>query len=79
MKTLGHNVAEILRGWTDGVKDAGEITGRIILWFVAFLFGFHCNDFRFTLIEILYGDDLGVCRTTRFGGHTAATTFDREG
>ena len=37
MKTLGHHVAKKLPGGTDGVEDAGEIAGRMFVWFDGFL------------------------------------------
>ena len=40
--TQAHHVAEILRVGTDGVKDADEIAGGIIVWFVVFLVGNEC-------------------------------------
>ena len=44
--------------WTYGVEDAGEITGGIVLWNVAFLICIHCCHVRFAFIEVIFDDYL---------------------
>ena len=58
VKTLGHHVAEILRGGTDWVEDAGEFSSRMFVWFEGLLVSVLCRQIRFALIEIIFAGDL---------------------
>ena len=56
---MDDEVAEVLRGPTDGVKDAGEIACRVFKLLVGFLVGVLCCRIRITLIKFLFADDVG--------------------
>ena len=58
IKTLGHNVTEILRGGHDGMKDAGEIACAMFLLLEAFVVSIQACEIRVNLFEIHFGDDV---------------------
>ena len=58
VKSLDDEVAEVHRGWTDGVMDAGEIACRVLVRFVGFLVYVLCHLIRITLTKVLFADDV---------------------
>ena len=58
VESLDDEVAEVHRGRTDGVEDAGDIASRVFKWFVRFLLAVLCCLIRITLIKVLLVDDV---------------------
>ena len=58
VESLDDEVAEVRRGGTNWVEDAGEIECRVFKWFVGFLVVVLCRLIRITLIKVLLADDV---------------------
>ena len=58
VERLDDEVAEVHRGRTNRVEDAGAIASTVFLLFVGFFVGVLCCLIRITLIKVLLVDDV---------------------